>query len=447
MVARVVTARVPDAACPGALRAVPALDGLLARIRTPGGLVSIAQVRALAAIARTFGDGRIDITARASVQLRGIAAEALAPLGDALEAAGLLPSRSHDRVRNIVAPALTGFDPGELVDVAPLVRALDAAIVATPALADLPAKFAFGLDCGARGSLARGDLVLRAHRAGGRVVMSLAIGGRPSDVYVPPAAAARVLVRAALAAIEAARALGAPDRLWRLAELPAADARVVAAARAFGSNETPEPTSADIVQYKTIEPFEAAERPAAAARPLGALPSRNAGRAVLVPSVPLGRLTAAQLDALAALAEAARADVRLGPWRGVALCDIAHAGVDRAALELARIGLPLDGRDGFAGLAACAGIGGCAHALADVRGDARTIAGMRRGAATSPTLNLAGCAKRCGMRRGAALDLVATPEGYDVLAAGRLVRRGASSGDACRAALASADALAACGAT
>jgi len=421
VVAGVVTALVPDAACPGALNAVPALDGLLVRIRTPGGLISIAQVRALAHAARTFGDGRLDITARASVQVRGIGIDALAPLARALEAAGLLPSRSHDRVRNIVAPALAGFDPGEMLDVVPLVRELDAAIVASPVLAELPAKFAFGFDSGAPGPAVRGDLTLRAERdpVSGDVVMALAVGDRPSGLAVAPACAPRALVCAALAALDAARTFGAPDRLWRLAHVPAADAPIVATVREYA------------VPFERALPIGAQR---ARPDPLGVLPSRNAGRAVLVPSIPLGRLTAAQLDGLAALADATGAEIRLGPWRGVALCDVPGAEIDRAARELAGLGLPLDGRDGFAGLAACAGIAGCAHALADVRGDARTIAAARRGSGPSPTVHLAGCAKRCGMRRGAGVDLVATPEGYEVLVAGRLVRRGASSVAACLAA-------------
>jgi sulfite reductase beta subunit-like hemoprotein len=69
--------------------------------------------------------------------------------------------------------------------------------------------------------------------------------------------------------------------------------------------------------------------------------------------------------------------------------------------------------------------------LADVRGDAVQLA--RRLAARETherRVNLAGCAKRCAMRRGAAVDLVAAEDGYVVLRDGLETRRGLGAADA-----------------
>src|SRR3954454_22480955 len=89
-------------ACPGALQTHAAADGALARVRVPGGQLSAAQLRALASAARELGDGALEVTSRGNVQLRGLAEGAPPELGERLARAGLLPSQTHERVRNLL---------------------------------------------------------------------------------------------------------------------------------------------------------------------------------------------------------------------------------------------------------------------------------------------------------------------------------------------------------
>jgi precorrin-3B synthase len=98
--------------CPGVLRLAEAADGYLARIRLPGGLIGAGQMRVLARLAEEFGDGRAELTSRGNVQLRALAPVAAGPLTEELARAGLLPSLSHDRVRNVLASPLAGLDGG-----------------------------------------------------------------------------------------------------------------------------------------------------------------------------------------------------------------------------------------------------------------------------------------------------------------------------------------------
>ncbi|MGH3452052.1 MAG: precorrin-3B synthase, partial [Haloechinothrix sp.] len=137
-------------ACPGALTTHVAADGRLARVRVPGGALTAAALRVLADCAERFGDGELHLTSRANVQLRGLGSgdELAVRLGEA----GLLPSASHERVRNIVASPLSGV-AGGVADVRRIVRELDEAVCASAPLTTLPGRFLFGLDDG------RGDIV------------------------------------------------------------------------------------------------------------------------------------------------------------------------------------------------------------------------------------------------------------------------------------------------
>ncbi|WP_238490523.1 hypothetical protein [Actinoplanes flavus] len=126
-------------ACPGALRLHAAADGLLARVRLPGGLLTGARLRALRELAEEFGDGALELTSRANIQLRGLSATDAPALATRLRAAGLLPSPTHDNVRNIASPPL----PGSAIRA--LISALDNAILGDPTLAGLPGKFLFAL--------------------------------------------------------------------------------------------------------------------------------------------------------------------------------------------------------------------------------------------------------------------------------------------------------------
>lgn len=149
--------------CPGVLRPWPADDGALVRIRLCGGLLTGAQLRGLSALAVEYGDGDVHLTKRANVQVRGICdADSFA---DEVEALGLLPSRSHELVRNIVVSPLSSLHA--------LASEFDALLCADAELVQLPARFLFSFDD--RGDLAplRPDLGVYGDR--------LVVGGRLGD--------------------------------------------------------------------------------------------------------------------------------------------------------------------------------------------------------------------------------------------------------------------------
>lgn len=399
----------PSDFCPGILHAVPAKDGLLMRLRLPGGQLPAATLAAIADLARRHGDGALDLTARANIQLRGIRPGALVPLVEGLRRAGLLPSEAHERIRNILVSPFAGVDPTELLDLRRLAQDLDGALIADPDLARLPAKFAFTLDGGGRGfDPGGGDLTLTAVPTAAGPRLHLSLSGRPTGRGTALDGAAALLIRAC----------GALLALAAKHDLPARGRAILATTVAYD----------EFLRNLPTEPCPMPPHRATTAR-FGRWDEINPQHATLLPSIPLGRLTAAEAIRWADLANRFDIDMRLTPWRNLALCRVERT-------DIPALGLVLDGSDGFTGLAACAGSEGCAQAFADVRADAKTFADRVAGALPPAgwAIHFAGCAKRCALRGGAKVDLIATQNGYDVLFDGRRAHIGLSAEQALAAA-------------
>ncbi|MGY1679684.1 precorrin-3B synthase [Geodermatophilus sp. SYSU D01176] len=380
-------ARVRTDACPGTLQTHAAADGALARVRVPGGLLTGSQLRALAAAARDLGDGALELTSRGNVQLRGLRAGAEAALGNRLAAAGLLPSATHERVRNVLASALTGRAGGH-VDARPWVRALDAVICADPALAALPGRYLVTLDDG-RGDVAGlgGDVGLLALSP---AEVALTLAGADSGLRAHPDDAVALTLAATSAFLDERAAQG--GTAWRLAELD--DGAVRVAARLGATLPAA---------------YDCLSRAKGTSGPVGSVAQRD-GRVALVAVVPLGRLTADQADLLARLAD----EVQLTPWRSVVVPDLAEDAVDDAAAALHRTGMVFDADSPWTRVTACAGRPGCAKSLADVRADAARAVATGTLPAGDARQHWAGCERRCGRPRGEVVDVVATGSGYRV---------------------------------
>lgn len=168
--------------CPGVFRPWLASDGAIVRLRTPGGIVRSDALRSLVDVAERHGDGTVLITSRANLQVRGLrTVDGQLPdeVVSALRSTGLLPTDSHELVRNILSSPLSGRIGG-VVDLRPVVASLDVAICAEPAISDLGGRFLFVLDDG------RGDVLERDCDLGAVVVSSsqaqLRVGGDWGEV-------------------------------------------------------------------------------------------------------------------------------------------------------------------------------------------------------------------------------------------------------------------------
>lgn len=377
-------------ACPGALQTHPAADGGLARIRVPGGALRADQLGTLAAAARELGNGSLELTSRGNVQLRGLPAGAEVELGRRLAAAGLLPSATHERVRNVLASGLSGRTAGGHVDVRAWTAALDAGLCADPALAGLPGRYLAILDDG-RGDVAGlgGDVGLLALSP---TSVALLLAGGDSGLRVDPEDAVALALAATRAFLAERDAQG--TGAWRLAELTDGPARVTA--RLLDGRDG-----------HSGRPVPVPEPPGSG--PVGALPQLD-GRTALAALVPLGVLSAAQADLFAGLA----AEVEVTPWRTVVVPDLPEDAVDDAAVDLHRSGMVFDEASPWVQVTTCAGRPGCGKALADVRADAAAAVVGGTLPAGGARQHWVGCGRRCGRPQGDVVDVIATPTGYRV---------------------------------
>jgi precorrin-3B synthase len=411
--------RIGENFCPGILHAVPAKDGMLIRIRVPGGLLYASQMNAVARISTQFANGEIEITSRSNLQLRAIKDRDLPVVVELLSSAALLPSRQHDRVRNIVTSPLTGLDPEEMIDTRPLVRELDRRLIADPVFAELHPKFSFGIDGGGQKFIREvDDLSLEALRSHGE--FQLYLGGANTDLSVSTTQSVDCLLEAAKLCIILAKKAGLPLRGKALNSVPDMMTTIAHELSRFGTAS-----------------IRSKDSTAALQTPIGILPAIHTDQVNIFPLVPLGRLTSIQAQRISELITDCEGDLRLAPWRGVILGAVPQRFVTTITTQLNSAGLSLNANDGFRGIAACAGSSGCDASLADVRGDANLLAQNLAGLAivSDWTVNISGCEKQCAMRRGAIVELVADTSGYSLRLNGEALESNLSSHAAINAVL------------
>ena len=345
--------------CPGLLRPHLAEDGALVRLRLPGGRTTAPALLGLHRLARRYGNGTLQLTSRGGLQLRGLADPLAESFVAEVAGLGLLPSATHERVRNVVASPLTGL-AGGAADLRPMITELDRALLAEPALAGLPGRFLFALDDG-RGDVSglRFDLGYRAASATGGHVL---LGSPQHGIPVAANDAVPLLVGLALDFVRVRRASAA----WHVAELP------------------------DWVAQQAAE-----LEPLPADRTVAGVPLGVVGSAASV-QVPLGRLTEDQVRAIAA---ASSGEVVLTPWRGVVV-----PGAAAALPTLVAAGLVTDEASGWTSITACVGAPCCGSAAIDTATLATELVAQTR---WTGRVHLSGCSRRCGAPAGAYHDLVA----------------------------------------
>ena len=353
--------------CPTAWQPMAAGDGLILRVRPRLAHLTPAQARTIAVVAETHGNGQIDLTNRAALQLRGMREADWPAALTALIHVGLVdPDPVREARVMLVAPAWREGDDTHRIAGALLDR-LDT-------LPALPGKIGFAIDAGdapvldespadfriARG--AAGGLVLRAE---GRATAWTLVPGEEATALL--ALVEWFVASGGIAAGRMARhAAPLPDRLPGSAAACSADS---------GSRQ-----ALHAGEHCPAWPWASAA--AGARRACG---EETRGTAI---GLPFGRIAAATLADLAA--RPGVTGLRVTPWRTLLV----------EGLDPASPGLPVS-TPAERAVDACVGAPACPQASVETRALAQRLAPHVAG-----RLHVSGCAKGCA--RAAPADVVAT---------------------------------------
>ena len=367
-------------------------DGLLARI-LPAGPMKLKALAGLCASARVHGNGTMEITARGSIQVRGLTPATAPPFATAVSALGIEIS---DGVPVIAAPL--GDEPSALIDADALARELRQAIAAA-SLALAP-KVSVIVDGGGRLHLDTLDSDIR--------VRALATADGP-------------LLHVALAGDGAtASPLGAVAR----DEVCDAVLRLLALIAAHG----PEARAAGVLRRLGMAAFQAAigSHIVSGLHPPSRLPAEMVGTHCLKDDLyALGigfALGHTEAGTLRALADIARAHV--GSWalpapdRTLLLGPFKRTTVKTIRDEARRQGFAVDATDPRRRVVACPGAPACASGLIASREIAADLARDLPLSGDGIALHVSGCAKGCAHPTPTPLTVVGTARGAGIVCCG-----------------------------
>ena len=118
----------------------------MVRVRIPGGRTTTEQIRMLAHLAKTYGNGLLDLTTRQQFQLRQLRIKHVPEVFLQMEEAGLTSLQTGmDNVRNIMTCPVSGLTAQEKFDATDLVRRLTQEFTGNRAYSNLPRKFNMGI--------------------------------------------------------------------------------------------------------------------------------------------------------------------------------------------------------------------------------------------------------------------------------------------------------------
>jgi precorrin-3B synthase len=356
-----------------------AADGLLVRLRLPGGSIASAGLRTVAEVAERFGNGVVELTSRANVQIRGLHPGTLDEVARLLAAGGPAGAdTAREQRRDVVVSPLTGHDPHQWIDLTSTALAAAHLLTTTPDLDGLPPKFGVVFDDG-------GTTPVR------EVPGDLCFGAVPSAPSEPSMQ------------LELGRALNDADPT--VACIPATDALrvVIAGARLCSSHRARlselverqgRPQVVAAVTDGVSVRWEHGPSPSATVHPVGVLAHPTVDRVNLGAAPLLGRVSPTMLRAVADLVDASSSHLRLTPWRGIVLLGVATSDADLVLDGLGGAGFSADPSDPAHLVSACAGSPGCQASRVDTMGAAVDLLD----GPTPPTrrVHLSGCEKRCG---------------------------------------------------
>ncbi len=417
----------------------PVKDGYMCRLRIPGGVVKSHQLRELAAISRDLTTGYIQITTRNNFQIRLIEPKDCPEVLRRIQGCGLhSKGAGADNIRNITMNPCAGLDPHELIDVRPLVNELATLIIASKEFYDLPRKFNIAYDGGGLVSSVEDTNDIGAS----------AVRITDNDQGVEPGIWFRIALGGVTGHQTFASDWGVIVKPEQLNDVMLALLRVFIQ---FGDR-----TNRKKARFKYVVenlgldgvltevekrlPFPltrlAADSPLQAAREfsqqghshVGIHPQKQDDLVYVGASVPVGQLTARQLERIADLADSyGSGEIRLTVWQNLILPNVRTAYAATLAKSLKKLGLPCEASPLRNGFVACTGSRYCKFAATDTKGHALAMMDYldKRVPLDQPVnVHFTGCPHSCAQHFMGDIGLLGTKvksesgEGYHITVGG-----------------------------
>ena len=355
--------------CPTAFHPMMSGDGMLLRVRPQFNRFSLDQALGLCKIAEQFGNGLIDFTSRAAVQIRGLTPASFAKAFSALQSLSLVSqTASHEALRGVLLSP--EWQENDLT-----YRLTQALYDRLDELPELPAKFGFAMDTGRLPVLQGCSAAIRLETSkDGRLL--LIEDGADFGLSVSQDTAISALISLAHRFSKAVRGSKPNTRMQNL--------------------PLPLQSGQDGHAYK---------------------------RQVSGASLPLG-ITALGLHLAPAFGQTTSQDftklliqfdckfLRLTPWRGLLLERVSDLPISPGFIS--------DEHDPKRRIQVCPGAPACQSAKGNTRGFAAQMALQLAAnpALNSKELHISGCAKGCAKPQKADLTFVAQNRGFDLVVKG-----------------------------
>lgn len=429
----------------GLFHVAPAQDSFMCRLRIPGGELRSWQLSGIADLAELHGGGFVDVTTRANLQIREIAADRGCTVLEGLCDLGIIAKGSGaDNIRNVTSSATSGFDPAEFIETLPLAKEMHHHILNHRELYGLPRKFNISFDGG--GSIATledtNDIGFQAVRVDPEhatddtpagVWFRLMLGGitghrdfaRDTGVLVAPDECIRVAHAALLVFLEHGdRTDRRKARLKYILDEWGFPKFLAAVEEKIGQP----------LRRVTTDRYQAPKPPDRWAH-VGVHPQKQQNHVYAGIVLPAGRLTCAQARCLSEITNKhGSGRIRLTVWQNLIISDIRRDELEEVQQKIVAAGLTSDATSVRAGLVACTGNAGCRLAAADTKRQAMILANYleERIELDSPiNIHFTGCPNSCaqhligdigfrGTKVEAGEDLV---EGYEVVVGGGFADR------------------------
>ena len=385
-------------ACPSLSAPMPTGDGLLVRMTPRGGALTVIQLAGIAETAHSFGNGAIEITARGSLQIRGLTDRTVDLFGRAIEALGI----AADGAPEIRTGALAGRDANGIGDPRKVADEIRRAVEASGIAAKLAPKASVVVDGGGSLPLASVPADVRLE-AGDAETWRVSVGRGGTDSMAIGQGSVRDAVAACVTLLERLTQAGKQARARDLDE---------GAWSALAATLAPVTHATQSVPASPVGTF--------------VLSDGSVARGF---ALPFGQIDAKALRSFAQALDVGL-ELRLAPTRGLLVLGLSQARSEQVGAVADAHGLMVDATDLRLKIAACAGAPACASAHLPTKSIAQSVVALRPDLlATLPALHISGCGKQCARPAGPSLSLIGTA------AEPEFIEDGVQAGDGIRALL------------